>query len=129
MLYFLEGKDFLMCAGLLAVCFLSLFITSQSYALETHYSKFRKLITKSIFETTDASGDKIGIGAISKNAENEVIVYINQYDSFETVICEKVEVFQLIKNSLKINGKRHISQLKVGLCSNKSTLSVKVMRY
>ena len=101
---------------LLVVSFLSLLIANQSYALERHSSEFRVLIIKSISETFKTSGDNIGISALSKKADNEIIMYISGYDSFEKVSCQKVEVLHLINKS---NGKRHISQLKVGLCPNK----------
>jgi len=105
-----------MYAKLLTVSFLSLFIVNQSYALERHSSEFRELIIKSIFETFKTSGSNIKISALSKKADNEIIMYISEYDSFEKVTCQKVEVLHLINKS---NGKHHISQLKVGLCPNK----------
>jgi len=115
-LYFKNAKDIPMLTRIVTVISLYFLIINQSSALERHNSEFRELITKSIFETVKASGDKIGISAISKKADTEVIVYINGYDSFETVTCQKVEVLHLINKS---NGKRHISQLKIGLCPNK----------
>lgn len=112
----------------IAVIFILLFTVNSANSIERYNSKFREIVKKNIFREVKASGDKIGISAITKKANNEIIIYINSYDSYEAITCQQVEDFHLIKKPPASNSIKHRAQLKVGLCPNKESIGKDIIR-